>query len=707
MSEVWVKQSLDVHRSTHVLLVPLGNIPYDAYNKYCNIIRRYSSIPMQNLTAPGDWNRTNSALKHFNWSEGCFSFRFTDGDVSDSALSEWEDFQGYRRVLGAIGIVHFPSCEGADFHDLERQFQAVVAGHRHIRACRIFAFGHAFELGAYPDIIDPQRDIVFPPEQKFEGGGSTTELHMAVSLYDVAVSIIKELAGDIRDWTTPSSLGVAAARAIGFVGTSTNGSSPAKSPMPPLSTPQDREAISESKTSKRRQGRLHKWIGDMCLLAGSPKDALEHYSQSMAETKSSDPLWYVGCLEGFAACLVAMSDPEHPTVHGDQALALLRDMARDNKDLDRASQATTSSTWMVLAKGIIVEKIQEALSVLSRYSAFGCLEVELCFKAARFHASALPEPRCDEALEMLLRGLSMPDMSGQAQVEGSIEAAIVCESMGLKRKAALFSHLAAMLCVEHETYATAHMLARAAAEGYGVSFSASIPETLRGNGRGGAEGTRGRWQETVGQGSGTRSMHRRGMASLSNFEWMWSGTVVPMGWVVLRKQLLQYLLVVSARCGDVGASSSYFASLVRILATMEGERRKAWKFASNQAVPLSTNESRGHSPLPRPLLIDALGSMSSSSNIGLPSTAAKDGRISWGERMMRRGSVDQSSAMLPPSSAPGGIGGSFGSGGSTHPNSPLQRMESIASEFLASAAQQQPPLSLSSKRSRKISLPKV
>lgn len=49
---------------------------------------------MQNLTAPGDWNRQNGALKHFNWSEGCFNFHFIDQDTTDGGPSEWEDYQG-------------------------------------------------------------------------------------------------------------------------------------------------------------------------------------------------------------------------------------------------------------------------------------------------------------------------------------------------------------------------------------------------------------------------------------------------------------------------------------------------------------------------------------------------------------------------------------------------------------------------------------
>ncbi|CAN0043484.1 unnamed protein product, partial [Hapterophycus canaliculatus] len=167
---------------------------------------------------------------------------------------------------------------------------------------------------------------------------------MAVSLYDVAVSIIKSLASDVKTWSSSAAPSTAAGRAVAVL----RGNSDT---APPLTSWYEREEVlSESKTAKRRVGRLHKWIGDTCLLLGSPKDALEHYSQSMSETKAStDPLWHAGCLEGYAACLSAMSDADHPTVHGDQALALLRDMAKD-RELEKAGQEQGSSTWTVLAE---------------------------------------------------------------------------------------------------------------------------------------------------------------------------------------------------------------------------------------------------------------------------------------------------------------------------------------------------------------------
>lgn len=57
-------------------------------------------------------------------------------------------------------------------------------------------------------------DLTYDPYlSSHQDGGSTTELHMAVSLYDVAVSIIKSLAADVKTWSSPAS-SAAAGRAV-------------------------------------------------------------------------------------------------------------------------------------------------------------------------------------------------------------------------------------------------------------------------------------------------------------------------------------------------------------------------------------------------------------------------------------------------------------------------------------------------------------
>lgn len=44
-----------------------------------------------------------------------------------------------------------------------------------------------------------------------QDGGSTTELHMGVNLYDVAVSLIKGLAADVKTWNATTLLNPSAA----------------------------------------------------------------------------------------------------------------------------------------------------------------------------------------------------------------------------------------------------------------------------------------------------------------------------------------------------------------------------------------------------------------------------------------------------------------------------------------------------------------
>lgn len=122
-----------------------------------------------------------------------------------------------------------------------------------------------------------------------------------------------------------------------------------------------------------------------------------------------------------------------------------------------------------------------------------------------------------------------------------------CCVCAIQRKAALFAHLAAMLCSDFENWSTAHLLARMAGEGYGALLPASSGD----RGGGAAEAEAGEW-------------------------------------LVLRKQLLQWLLAVSARCGDAKASSEYFVGLTELIAALEGEKEKAdrecW-VRSNSLVP--------------------------------------------------------------------------------------------------------------------------
>ena len=82
--------------------------------------------------------------------------------------------------------------------------------------------------------------------------------------------------------------------------------------------PKDVEAL-----KKREMGRRYKYIGDLCLLAGTPLDAYEHYLKAMELCKSGsgggststtistpvhDPLWYAATLEACAVAHIVMAE---------------------------------------------------------------------------------------------------------------------------------------------------------------------------------------------------------------------------------------------------------------------------------------------------------------------------------------------------------------------------------------------------------------
>ena len=80
----------------------------------------------------------------------------------------------------------------------------------------------------------------------------------------------------------------------------------------PLDADTDPEKLTKKEMdalTKRDHARRQKLAADLSLLAGSPIDAYERYTNAAELTKSNeDPLWYASALEGCATSFVAMAD---------------------------------------------------------------------------------------------------------------------------------------------------------------------------------------------------------------------------------------------------------------------------------------------------------------------------------------------------------------------------------------------------------------
>jgi hypothetical protein len=73
-----------------------------------------------------------------------------------------------------------------------------------------------------------------------------------------------------------------------------------------LTTPLDSQTSlnSDEVNKKRKLGRVQKTMGDCCLLAGSPSDAIAHYLTAIELARlTGDLLWHAGAIEGHVCAL--------------------------------------------------------------------------------------------------------------------------------------------------------------------------------------------------------------------------------------------------------------------------------------------------------------------------------------------------------------------------------------------------------------------
>ena len=72
-------QSLQSNFAINVLLVPVGDCPPAVFARYASAFEEFTVMPMENLTAPGDYSRMRSAFKYQSWSDGQLYLRFQLG----------------------------------------------------------------------------------------------------------------------------------------------------------------------------------------------------------------------------------------------------------------------------------------------------------------------------------------------------------------------------------------------------------------------------------------------------------------------------------------------------------------------------------------------------------------------------------------------------------------------------------------------------
>ncbi len=500
-------QTLNANSSSEIILIPLlGKVEREVhqehefgdvwgeggwFTRYSSIIRRFSVIPIQDLTAPGAWTKSERGLNAFSWAEGCLRLHFVvneGGSGSNGSAygnSVWSELQAHRHVYGAIGLVHAPSIgENTHLEDLDRELNSYTDLYEHVMVKRVFVFDHNFEAGSIPGFNASQHVVLPPAPEGLEPLQEATimERFLAEPLYDVAVNLIHGYDTIIKYCSLVFSPSPSRPPVKGI----------AKSMLPSLCTSLDKITIGNDsgggvgffenvnvKRDKHCMSRLRKYMGDISLLAGSPEDAMYFYDSALLELKT-DHVWLASALEGSAAAFCSIKDSDHPITVSPELSSFISKVVTSSSSSGPGSTysgtAEVGSEKGALIRGsldmfsrIVVERCSSSLKCMSEKKELRMLELELWFKLARFHLS---NGTVDAAIDCVLRAQDIHLSNPRYEVERAMEAAVLCHEMGLRRKAAFFVHIASTHCKAFNDWDTCHALARTSAKAYGIEILA-------------------------------------------------------------------------------------------------------------------------------------------------------------------------------------------------------------------------------------------
>lgn len=249
-----------------------------------------------------------------------------------------------------------------------------------------------------------------------------------------------------------------------------------------LRSPLDADTIDENRNRKQCLGRMKKYMGDLCLVAGLPQDAVFHYSVGIDLLRSvGDMLWLCGCTEGLcAASLLSRSEKKEASFER-PSLQLNVDqlsIAGPVNGVSGDAEELRLATAIPLTDDEIIEKCDDIFQVYERHKESRVLGFEARFKYARFFIS---KKKYKEASNAIQDVLSIEFTLSEAEKIQQYNAmAIMYEDIGFTRKAAFFTRLAALHCTSQhlplQGWTASYNLLRNALEGYKIHFGKNAQE---------------------------------------------------------------------------------------------------------------------------------------------------------------------------------------------------------------------------------------
>lgn len=128
-------------------------------------------------------------------------------------------------------------------------------------------------------------------------------------------------------------------------------------------------------------------------------------------------------------------------------------MGKDLKSISSQTNAMPPADPSKILK-LAEDRIGEAIQIYSKFSACAVLESSLTLKFARLIEILTPKDDSDyltKAVESVMRAVAVSGLSTVQQIECIVEGSLIFKRLGMTRKCALLSYIAALMSSEGQT----------------------------------------------------------------------------------------------------------------------------------------------------------------------------------------------------------------------------------------------------------------
>lgn len=207
----------------------------------------------------------------------------------------------------------------------------------------------------------------------------------------------------------------------------------------------------ESRSNKKRcVGRMTKHLGDLCLQAGLPAEALGYYHTAAESLRAiNDWLWIGGASEGLCAASAILLYPNmcrNYPVHRNSSLpegsqGNPRSSISDPLEVSLPAPEVLHKPDKILSPDDILKSYREAIIHYSKYQNAGVIETEACYKAARI---AIEQNSIVQAASFLQNVVFINlTLSEEEKIQRLMSLSELYTRIGFHRKASFYRRLAA------------------------------------------------------------------------------------------------------------------------------------------------------------------------------------------------------------------------------------------------------------------------